>query len=229
MFALIGAMSLLEVAALIVFILVMGWATGLDRQGTHDAKWKILGTGFLLYWIYFIFTSGVGEWFPPVFSTSFWTSSSTYWSLTEYLCIGVVYAVIEMFTMLLEEKAEIKSRWNLELEADDGLKSYVTGAIGDTENSKYHMLVNRFCSRWRAHDHLVQLMQHELERTPQPTLNIYAVNLRVFPWIILWPGYLVSLMCGRLLDRVIKAVNAAFRRLGTAIVRVLFRNTFKIN
>jgi hypothetical protein len=217
------ALSFLELALFIPVLLVLAWTTTFQyRTGT---KWLVVFIGFGLYCIYAKWSAG--SW-PPMLDRSFWADGSTYWGLTKYLALGVVYALVEMVSNIVEEKGMIRARWNALLEADSDLKSYVTGAVGD-EQTKMYSSIHRFCSNWGNHKNFVLLKAHELERTPQPVINFDRVKSVIASWIVLWPAYLVSLFFGRFLDRAVNAINALFRRIGQTVVRVLFRNTFSAN
>jgi hypothetical protein len=224
------ALTLLEIVLLLPVLLALAWCTHRERNGLDSPLVSIPLLGFLGYWIYYMITAPAGEWFPPVFSKDFWTDAGTYWALGKYFSVGVIYSFLELLSGIIEEKAQIRARWNLLMEADDDLSAYVRGgAVEDVDDPKVLKLrkqIRDFCNNWGRSSSFVLLREHELERYPQPYPNFSVLKENLFAWIALWPGYLTSLLFGRFLDRIIAGINNIFRRIGTTIVRVLFRNTF---
>lgn len=229
MLAFLGAWTIMELVFFVPLLIAISWATHLDRNGRNSPKWAILVMAFIIYWIYYVIKSPPQDWFPPVFHKDFWADRATWLSISKYLVAGVCYALFEMLSGIIEEKGTIRARWNLELETNAELKGFVTGATGDTGGGHLNAHVSRFCRSWNSRDHIVRLQAHILDRTPQPSINFELIKDSVFPWILLWPGYLVSMFFGRILDRIVAAINSAFRAIGNAVVRALFHKTFSAN
>jgi hypothetical protein len=232
MLSFLAAWSLLEITLFTIFLLALGWGTSKDRSGRPDDtsfKWIILGVGFVGYLIYYAITHD--DWFPPLFDASFWTERSTWITLGKYVGAGLLYALLELVLAVRNEQKQIKARWTKFLKEHPEIAGYVAGNTPENDMVATHLStkVRNFANDWGRHNSFVSLFLHELERTPQPSLQMHQVRAHVFSWTVLWPGYAVSLAFGRLLDSLIDALNRAYKAMGGVIVRILFRNTFKSN
>lgn len=225
MLAFLGAWSILEMVLVLLFIIPLAWATNGVRNGRSSPTWWILGAGFVGYVAYFMATSPKGVWFPPVFTSDFWINGATWWSIGKYLAYGVGYALIEMLAAIVEERKHVATCWNKELNRDNVLYKYVTRNEGDEHDLSSK--VKMFCSDWNSRYRIVKLTLHPLDRVPQPSINPTFIQRHVTSWIVLWPAYLLSLLVGRFLDRIVDAVLAGFRWLGNKALGVIFNNTFK--
>lgn len=221
MLAFLGAWSLLEMILVLVFIIPLAWATNGARNARSNPQWWIVAAGFLGYVAYYMVTAGEGKWWPPVFSKAFWLDSANLWSIGKYLAYGVGYALIEMIATVAEERKAIAHLWGKELDENNDLYKYVTQDTGDLSSR-----IKRFCSDWNSRYNIVKLALHPLDRVPQPSINPTFVQRHVMNWIALWPAYLLSLLVGRFLDRIVDAVLAGFRWLGNKALGVIFNNTF---
>jgi hypothetical protein len=232
MLSFFAAWSVLELVLFTLFMLLLGWGTSRDRnqRGSGDAsfKWVILGVGFVGYLVYYAITED--DWFPPLFSTHFWMEQGTWITFGKYVGTGLLYALLELVMAIRHEQKQIKVKWLKFLDENTEVASYLTGAIHeDVKVQHLRNKVRNFANDWGRHTSFVMLRLHDLEKTPQPSLQMHQVRDHVFAWTVLWPGYAISLCFGRVLDSIIDALNSAYQKMGGVIVRLLFRNTFKSN
>jgi hypothetical protein len=226
--AVFGVWTLMEMVFLLAVVLPLAWATNLDRSGSNNRKWEILILAFAGYWAYYAVTAPPGDWIPPVFSKDFWTSTDTWWFIGKYLMYGVAFAVLEMVSGILHEKRDIKQHWQAQLNGFESLTEYVNSKEREASKDDMQVMKN-FCRHWNDRHKMVHLSMHELERTPQPVLNTELIRGSIATWIVLWPGYLASLIFGRFLDSLTATFRKVFFRLGGVVLKVIFRNAFKPN
>lgn len=226
--AIFGVWTLLEVGLLLAVLLPLAWSTNLDRGGSSSRNWEIVIIAFAGYWIYYAVTAPAGDWIPPVFSKDFWTNTDTWWFIGKYLMYGLAFAVLEIVSGLLDEKRQIKQAWLKQLNGFETLAQFVASKERIPSDNDRQVMTN-FCRHWNDRHKLVHLTLHALEDTPQAYLNTELIKGNLTTWIVLWPGYLASLIFGRFLDRVIATFRKVFFRLGGLVLKVVFRNAFKPN
>lgn len=224
--AIFGVWSLLELMFLLAVVLPLAWATGRDRQGLKSYVWEVVTVLVAGYVLYYLLLAPDGSRRPPVFNVSFWTDANTWWVLGKYLAYGVAFTVVEMLSSIFFEKREIKVRWQRMIAGQPNVIEYVNGD-SDEGRDKARESVLVFCKDWNASYRLVNLKLHALDRTPSASISTNALSNNIIPWIVLWPGYLVSLFLGRFLDRFVEACLSVLRGFGTFVLKIVFRNAFK--
>lgn len=208
----IGAVTLIEVLLFLTVILPLALSTSEDRNGKNSFNWWIAIYAIVAWCVYSIIVKDDSAHF---FSVAFWTTSTTWLAIGKYLAIGLAYVLLEMTVDIFEERRRVKKAWSQETFERQG-----------EQDTAYRTRLERFCSNWNRDRHLVELRTHALDDVPHPAINMSTLQRSVFNWIIFWPGYLVSLFLGRILDRLFNYLLKTFRLLGTGLMTLVFRNTF---
>lgn len=222
-------LTILEIAVLVVFSILMLIGIAFDRRSEEAFKWWVffLGGGVLIWvlrpaeWSW----SGAFEWA---------TSSETITSIAVYFGLGLLYSCLEFGVGVRRIARKIEAHWQEFLDENINIDNKTRMSVREIMKSptlaEEHAptCVEKFIYS-NKQNHRSSFI--ELERghhRPVPKVDKGNLASHIGAWTFFWPFYALTLFFGDLLNMFFDWVSSAIANLSGRFVKMVFSDTFKI-
>jgi hypothetical protein len=237
--AFLGAAYVLPVIGVIFCLLVIGV---LDEQRNGRSKKKWFGTFLMTVAFIGAFYLGLRE----SNATFSWRDGLT--EVSKYLALGVIYSIVELYLEMRRSRKAISDHWETVMNKTRSITSdpktgenigytetvtqrYVLSMAKEYQHPATAAMADIILDRAREYcpEGVVTLMKNPEDRfSLVPTLSKTKVLYSVGSWIYLWPFYFIASLLGDLLQNVIESVGRALHRVGTMIVKSMFKGVLDV-
>lgn len=197
-----------------LFFLVVCVGVHYDRIGkdtSYKWGWAFIATivmGILFMWEYS--ADGIID---------FLTASHTLTMFGYYILIGIAYSCFEFTYQIMSDRSAAKNIFaankNVKTILEKHNKEVIYTDLLYETNSPYATANKKM--------HLVQYTIKNKGELPKPTIDKSTVIGYATGWIILWPAYLVEMLFGRLVVKIVNIVSSILSGIGGKIVQSLFK------
>ncbi len=247
-FVALAALSLIEIAIVVILALAFVYSTASDRAGAVGQKWFVSIVALAAYVVFN---------YDNISLSGFWesiTTLSTWTPIIVYAVMGLLYSSVEFVLHLRKEAKSAKEKWAKFLTTS----CVLTRELQDGKFSKDKVLMSSLIEEGRsdlnlgnsdtsavavAKDKIQQFVSEmnndcysrsfifyvsSTQLSVEPAINRSKLAAQVGAITMFWPAYAMSLIVGDLLKHICEVVADVFTNLSARTMKMLFRDAFKL-